>query len=50
MFLKLPSNQNQPVVKELTEGFLEQLDNKLISNEFNECLDGDKQKNVRIKV
>jgi hypothetical protein len=38
MFLKLPLTQNQPIIKELAEGFLEQLDTKLNSNEFKECL------------
>ena len=36
MFLKLPLNQNNPEIKEFTEGFLNKFDEKLSSTEFKE--------------
>ncbi len=44
MFLKLPLNQNIPEIKDLTQGFLKQLDEKLSSNEFKENILGGKKK------
>ena len=38
MFLKLPLNQNNPETKELTNGFLKQLDEKLGSDKFKETV------------
>ncbi len=44
MFLKLPLNQSIPEIKDLTQGFLKQLDEKLSSDEFKENILGGKKK------
>ena len=43
MFLKLPLNQNIPEIKDVAQGFLKQLDEKLSSNEFKENILGGKK-------